>query len=91
MNIWDMFKRLRIAGNPDMGICPKCVGTGIDEVGVMMQKEVCTKCDGKGYLHKCPTCEKQIPDRAWCKDCEVCWFCCEAGKTKPTHVSIIFR
>jgi len=37
----------------------------------------------------CPECEKAIPSRAWCEECNCCVFCCKAGDTIPTHVKII--
>ena len=47
-----MFERLLNMTDPSMKRCSKCVGTGIDEVGIAAQKVVCFKCDGKGFIKK---------------------------------------
>ena len=37
----------------------------------------------------CPGCNKVVPRRGWCEDCDCCVFCCKAGDTIPTHIKII--
>lgn len=38
--------------DPNKKLCPKCVGSGIAEVGVMKRREMCRKCDGTGFVEK---------------------------------------
>ena len=40
-------------------------------------------------LKTCSGCSKTTPNRAWCKECKCCVFCCKAGDTIPTHVTVI--